>query len=185
MKAQSPIYTNIRVRQATGMEHELLSAKDFLIVIKAKAPNILKMPLQMHLFLARTSCKRWNYSTEFSEAIWKPTYRTRLKFCWRKSKYLSPSERGGSDVWWNAASSLQVKELKWSSSFSEKQGVPKCMSRTKAPGNLDMCKTSVCSLKNSVKNKPPHYYRIHTVLKKLKVSNNINIKSPSIKSTAR
>lgn len=58
MKAQSPIYTNIRVRQETGMEHELLSAKDFLIVIKAKAPNILKMPLQMHLFLARTSCKR-------------------------------------------------------------------------------------------------------------------------------
>lgn len=46
-----------RERQATGMERELLSAKDFLIVIKAKAPNILKkatsdaLIFSMHFFL--------------------------------------------------------------------------------------------------------------------------------------
>lgn len=56
MKAQSLIHTNTE-RQATGMERELLSAKDFLIVIKAKAPNILKkatsdaLIFSMHFFL--------------------------------------------------------------------------------------------------------------------------------------
>lgn len=139
----------------------------------------------MHLFLACiSSCKRWNYSRLSSpEAIWNTTYRTRLKFCRRKSNHLSPSERGWSNAWWNAAPSLQVKELTCPPAFQKSKKAPKCISRTKAPGELDIYKISVCSLRNKQCEK-----QASTLLQNphcAQVSNNMNIKSPSIKSKAR
>lgn len=42
MKAQSPIYTNTRERQATGMERELLSAMDFFNSDQSKSSQYTK-----------------------------------------------------------------------------------------------------------------------------------------------
>lgn len=140
----------------------------------------------MHLFLACTSsCKRSNYSRLGSpEALWNPTYRTKLKFCWRKSNHLSFSERGWSNAWWNAASSLQVKELSDPPAFQKSKKAPKSMSRTKPPGELDICKSSVHSLRNKqCKKQTSMLLQNLLVPKKLKVSNNMNVKSPSIKWT--
>lgn len=161
--------------------------KIFLIVIKAKTLNILKkatsdaLIFSMHVFLQKIKYSRLSSPESLG------TQPTGQGSNFAEEKATTWASLKGDEVMLNEMQHLLCKiknEVVLQLFRKVRKHQKPCLGL-----NLQVSWTFAKFLSapleiRSVKNKPPCYYRIYIVPKKLKVSDNM-IKSPSIKSTAR